>query len=442
MFDYARSDTHFLLYVYDNMRNELIDKSNIPETEGNLIDYVLEESRKEALQRYERSFYDTERGTGPTGWYNMLLRNPALFTKDQFAVFRAVHRWRDDLARKEDESLAVIMQRTTLFNIAREMPVDMPSLLGCSHPISPPVRVHIGELLDVVKKAKSGGSSGPDMIEFMNSHPANLERLAKKAYQPKGRQSARDSIVQVIQSMRAASDNISLRTGVSRFWGSTMDSNKRRRLSDTLSGRPQLTMRLALPLPQLTAEVFSGASASNGVEQTTESKPQPEHQYTKKRKVAANDVFVIKELGGPRKRKAEEPQDDPGQTAGGIEESRIKLPAADDDAMMEIAGPSLEQMLLIEKAERKVARKAQKRLDKAQRKQEERNLMADGEDGGEDGDRPFDYAKAPSVLHAKPDKHARPGKQAFDPYSKSLDAPKGMRKSKKEIEGKSFTFKD
>jgi exosome complex exonuclease RRP6 len=56
---------------------------------------------------------------------------------------------------------------------------------------------------------------------------------------------------------------------------------------------------------------------------------------------------------------------------------------------------------------------------------------------------PFDYSKAESVLHGK-----KPGvgkgdkKKPFDPYTKSADAPKGMRKAQTERAGKSHTFKN
>ena len=136
MFGYARSDTHFLLYIYDNMRNELLDRSTGSPEVGDLIKIVMDRSKEEALQRYERPFYDIQRGSGPMGWYNMLCRTPGLFTREQFAVFRAVHQWRDQVAREEDESVHVIMPKHVLYNLAKELPGDMPSLLGSSHPMS------------------------------------------------------------------------------------------------------------------------------------------------------------------------------------------------------------------------------------------------------------------------------------------------------------------
>lgn len=46
MFNYARSDTHFLLFIYDHLRNELVEKSGFSSGEGGLIAQVLEKSKK------------------------------------------------------------------------------------------------------------------------------------------------------------------------------------------------------------------------------------------------------------------------------------------------------------------------------------------------------------------------------------------------------------
>lgn len=46
---YAREDTHYLLYIYDRMRNELIRRSN---AQSNLINLVLTNSRHVSLKLY------------------------------------------------------------------------------------------------------------------------------------------------------------------------------------------------------------------------------------------------------------------------------------------------------------------------------------------------------------------------------------------------------
>ena len=442
MFNYARSDTHFLLYVYDNMRNELIDKSMLSQADGNLVDAVLEDSKKEALQRYERPFYDTERGSGPTGWYYMLVRTPALFTKEQFAVFRAVHHWRDSLARKEDESLNAIMSKTALFNIAREMPMDMPSLLGCSHPISAILRLHAGELLGKIRQAKIAGAHGPEMKELLDSQSSAFgeKSISNK---PLG------SIVPTMNSMvsrqtiplRRSLSDTTLRTNNSHFWGSTFLDGASQK--GTKYPRPQ-NLRLALPLPQLTAEIFTSTSSglnNTAAEPLDQPGPRAEHQYVKDRKPTESDVFVVKEMGGSRKRKSEQVEDPPEkQHLQHRAVSSIEAGTADSqyDEMEISLSVTDEARLAREKAERRAERKVQKKLEKEQRKAEEAQRL----NGTNEEAEVFDYASAPSVLHANKDNVDRPGsKKPFQPYSKSLDAPKSMRKSNKEIAGKSITFR-
>jgi len=444
MFNYARSDTHFLLYIYDNMRNELIDKSNTSDDGNNLIDVVLEESKQVALKKYDRPIYDVQRGTGPNGWYNMLLKTPALFTRQQFAVFRAVHQWRDDLARRYDEGVNVIMQKNAIFNIAREMPVDLPALLGCSHPVSATMRQHTDELLGVVRQSKSGGINGPELRDFMREI-SKTELTNGKAATRISRQTPQAVRSQVIPVFSIDQNAQSMRSEHSTFWGPTTNNRIWSSLHDPRLVLQQPEIRLALPLPQLTAEVFS--SGNDQIQDDARSAPTDpgscaEHQYVKERKVAESEVFVIKDLVGNRKRKATELQEtsgpatmaNPGQTP-----ARSNGNSSVIELSLDIFGSELAAK---EKAERKAARKAQKKAQKAQQKQDDGQSKSNGDKYWEDEEEPFDYTQAPSVLHAKPNRREQAGqKKAFDPYSKSLNAPKGMKKSKKEIAGRSSISK-
>lgn len=54
MMSYARDDTHYLLYIYDRMKNELIrrgDKSN------HLLHLVLTKSRNLCLKQYRKPIF-------------------------------------------------------------------------------------------------------------------------------------------------------------------------------------------------------------------------------------------------------------------------------------------------------------------------------------------------------------------------------------------------
>lgn len=118
MMRYARSDTHFLLYIYDELRNALLLRSSrtptpeADEAEGikpnpqRAIREVLNRSAETALKLYQREGYDHEKGLGQNGWANLAKKH---FKKERLesqdgAVFRALHAFRDKLARELDES--------------------------------------------------------------------------------------------------------------------------------------------------------------------------------------------------------------------------------------------------------------------------------------------------------------------------------------------------
>lgn len=90
---YAQSDTHFLLYIYDRLLNDLIQAS--PQA----YDNVVKKSASTALQVYKHEETSFERGHDLTRKWNKPLSGRAL------AVFDAVYQWRDQIARENDESL-------------------------------------------------------------------------------------------------------------------------------------------------------------------------------------------------------------------------------------------------------------------------------------------------------------------------------------------------
>ena len=114
---YARSDTHFLLFIYDNLRNTLLDRaqtsaSETPSSDAahTLVHEVLARSETTALRIYEKEVSDEEEGSGPGGWDTLAKKwNKGSLMKDalpslQKELYRRLHGWRDRVARDEDES--------------------------------------------------------------------------------------------------------------------------------------------------------------------------------------------------------------------------------------------------------------------------------------------------------------------------------------------------
>ncbi|KAF8989034.1 hypothetical protein BDQ17DRAFT_1393351 [Cyathus striatus] len=200
MLQYARSDTHFLLYIYDNLRNALLDRGtstrsrsgsstptpshspspppqipfpSIPlpnlknplDRTHRLINLVLARSAETSLRVYQKDIYDHERGAGTGGWDTLARKwNKPWMTageegvvgiqRMQREVYKAVHWWRERVAREEDESTRFVLPTHFLFQLGEQPPADMPALLQIFRTNVPPVlKRRAKELLDAIQDA-------------------------------------------------------------------------------------------------------------------------------------------------------------------------------------------------------------------------------------------------------------------------------------------------
>lgn len=156
MLDYARSDTHYLLFIYDNLRNALLDRSlsrsqsriqspagqDVMQDDGAsprppdfLLREVLSRSEETALRIYEKEVYDAETGSGPGGWDTLAKKwnkGPMLSGQDgtpRMEIYKRMHAWRDRVAREEDESTRYVIMTRRCFSL-------LTSLLDTCYPIT------------------------------------------------------------------------------------------------------------------------------------------------------------------------------------------------------------------------------------------------------------------------------------------------------------------
>lgn len=150
MFRYARDDTHYLLYIYDRMRNEALARAN---GSKELIHAILTRSRDLCLQRYEKELCT------PTSFMELLSKFRAVnLSHQQIEVFSAVYTWRDTVCRLEDESARYVLPNHMILQIADKMPDDDKGLQAACIPVPPLVKMNLPELLAVIKKAKVKGA--------------------------------------------------------------------------------------------------------------------------------------------------------------------------------------------------------------------------------------------------------------------------------------------
>jgi exosome complex exonuclease RRP6 len=454
MFDYARSDTHFLLYIYDHLRNELLS-TRFPDLDVPLLSLVQINSRETALQRYEHPVYDTQTGLGNVGWYKLLSKTPAIFKKEQFAVFRAVHLWRDNLARATDDNPNFIMQNHSLFAIARELPADRTAVFRVVSPISQPVRARIDELVAIVSRAKKIAVNEKEMRDIMAETDQVIRNRRQEAWaakktitthqpqppqpqqveQPQQPQQVQQPLQTqppqepleappVTQTIVEDKNDVPIPTSypasltASQFWGNIAQA------SPVLYHAHNLW--LSIPLPEITAEVFTTAAADQ------ESTPiRPGHEYVPIEDRAAqngiDDVFIIKQLGGRKRKHAHDRLED----------------------------VDLAQMSDMENERSRKKREKKEKKKEKKRKREELTVALDEDDeeqGSEDGEvEEFDYSAAPFLLGTpaaesrKRSKYKKPLPKvegALDMYSKAMDAPKGLGRANKQRAGVSGVFKN
>jgi exosome complex exonuclease RRP6 len=383
MFDYARSDTHYLLYIYDRLRNDLIENST---EEASHIDYVNEGSKKEALQRYERPVYDAINGHGPGGWYDLLWRNSSNLTKEQFAVFKAVHQFRDEVARAEDEGWQCVFPKHMLFKLAQAMPLDLGTLFRTLSPVTPITKDRAPELLDVIKQAKLASIDGPEWRDV-----APPKHFAK----------AGEALPLDLSNVPIAG-----RFETSQFWGDVWEIKESPLPAEYSLTAGAEALRLSLPLPPMPATVSQtrdhlGAATKPAASQPT-TPPSPKEPEAKK-------YFTVKDLGGPRKRKVT-PVNNPAQalsTTADLDDT-----SNDPDSAEKKSKKSRKE------------KKAKKSKSKSQ-----------------SDEAPFDYGAADAVLNAPSASTTQPRRKTFNPYAKAMEAPSGARKTKRDEAGKSLTFR-
>ncbi|KAJ1929727.1 exosome nuclease subunit [Tieghemiomyces parasiticus] len=175
MAEYARSDTHYLLYIYDCMRNELLTKNGPIETEGRRrIEVTLQRSAETALRTYVKEPYDAEHGDGESGWRHLLHRYSRPLRPQQFAVLRALHAWRDDMARQEDESTRYVLPGHMLLMLANQMPTEAATLIGLCNPTPPLVRMYAAELAALIARIRATNPSAADANGDASSTAASV----------------------------------------------------------------------------------------------------------------------------------------------------------------------------------------------------------------------------------------------------------------------------
>lgn len=141
---YAREDTHYLIYIYQMLRNELLEKG----TGDNLLEATFNESTLICLQRYFKPRLTEE------SYLEFYRRGKRLFDNRQMFALKELYKWRDTIAREEDESTGYVLPNHMLFQISESLPKEMQGILACCSPVPPLVRANLLEIHQIILRAR------------------------------------------------------------------------------------------------------------------------------------------------------------------------------------------------------------------------------------------------------------------------------------------------
>ncbi|XP_016976066.1 exosome component 10 [Drosophila rhopaloa] len=166
--DYARQDTHFLIYVYERMTNDLLQQ----QAEPGLLGSVYQMSTEVCKKRYNKPHI------GPDSHMDLVRKTKRSFDNRQLHALRGIFEWRDATARSEDESYGYVLPNHMMLQIAESLPREMQGILACCNPIPPLVRQQLHTLHQIVLKARDQPLVKP-ILEARSSTQASLPPSTK-----------------------------------------------------------------------------------------------------------------------------------------------------------------------------------------------------------------------------------------------------------------------
>ncbi|KAI6656587.1 Exosome component 10 [Oopsacas minuta] len=164
---YAREDTHYLLYIYHRMRNELIRRST---KDLCLLTEVLDKSRMICLKVYTKPIFD------PQGYLRLLSKNARSINPFQREIAKRLYAWRNLTAREKDESFEYVLPSSMLFQISDKIPTGKQGILACCDPIPPLMSSSLDELVMILQEAKTYCTQNPN-FEMLPVKRRKSERL-------------------------------------------------------------------------------------------------------------------------------------------------------------------------------------------------------------------------------------------------------------------------
>jgi ribonuclease D len=140
LISYAREDTHYLLYIYDNLRNDLI-KTN------QQLKLCFDKSKILCKKVYKKPIFYSK------NYQNLCAHNEHLNAR-QIKALELLYQWRDCISRENDESCDYVLKNHQLLKIAELLPREIYGILALCNPVSHIVEANLHQIHEIITKAR------------------------------------------------------------------------------------------------------------------------------------------------------------------------------------------------------------------------------------------------------------------------------------------------
>ncbi|CAL1281683.1 unnamed protein product [Larinioides sclopetarius] len=157
MIKYAREDTHYLLYVYDCLKNDLIKGGNDMK---NLLQSTFDRSKVICAKKYQKPLFDDDK------YLELYRKSKKMFNAKQLYCLKELFEWRDRIARENDESISYVLPNHMMLQIAEALPREQQGILACCNPIPPLVKQQLNELHSIILRANESSLKQLEQMEL------------------------------------------------------------------------------------------------------------------------------------------------------------------------------------------------------------------------------------------------------------------------------------
>lgn len=168
MLQYARSDTHYLLYIYDRLRNDLLMKNEHNKAEGvELLRAVFRVGKDICLKRYEKPPFSDK------SHLSVLRKSRSTFNAKQMYAFKEMYAWRDAISRELDESVGYVLPNNLMIRIAEYLPREPQGITALCNPVPPTLKKYLTDVHTIILRAIDVPLD--EASKVMSDNPLNID---------------------------------------------------------------------------------------------------------------------------------------------------------------------------------------------------------------------------------------------------------------------------